>query len=162
MSRQNTDRTYDQERTNGDITTLRLTVPEAAEVMEISAEAVRQRIKRGTLPIEKDPSGSVFVLVDETLVGDRTTDSTRPVGDSTPDNTALVESLQGQIEYLKETVARRDEESAELRRIIAGLVQRVPELESASEPREAPETAPEEPSKGTTSPSWWRRFLGLD
>jgi hypothetical protein len=169
--RHDADRIHDQPRTNGD-RTLRLTVPEAAGVMDISAEAVRQRIKRGTLPTEKDSSGHVFVLLKD-QADDRSRkdgDSTRQDGDRTSDRTALVESMEGQIEYLKETVARRDEESAELRRIIAGLVQRVPELEAApngsGEPREAPVTASEEPHStappNKERPSWWRRFFGLE
>jgi hypothetical protein len=53
----------DRMRHDADRTTdrmLRLTVPEAAGAMGISAEAVRQRIKRGTLTTEKDASGTVY------------------------------------------------------------------------------------------------------
>ena len=89
----NADRTTDSTTDS----TLRLTVPEAAGVMGIIAEAVRQRIKRGTLTTEKDASGSVFVLLDGDRTrtdGDRTTDTT---GDSTP----LVEEVRDRVRSLK-------------------------------------------------------------
>ena len=41
----------------------RTTVAEAAEVLGISAEAVRGRIRRGTLPVERE-GGTVYVLLD--------------------------------------------------------------------------------------------------
>src|SRR5215217_1432271 len=134
----------DRMRHDGDRTTdstMRLTVPEAAGVMGISAEAVRQRIKRGTLPTEKDATGTVFVLLDEALVADRTRqdgdrirkdadikgDRTRQYGDSTD----LVESLQEQVEYLKETVAKRDEEIRRRDHLLAAALERIPAIEEA-------------------------------
>jgi hypothetical protein len=164
------DITGEQERTNGD-GTLRLTVPEAAGVMGISAEAVRQRIKRGTLPTEKDASGTVHVLLNEAQVGDRT----RKDGGSTPDSTALVESLREQVEYLKETVAMRDEEIRRRDHLLAAALERIPAIEApqdtASEATGAAESDEDGPY-GTSSqeaedslqrrPSWWKRFFGLE
>jgi hypothetical protein len=69
---------------------------------------------------------------------------------------------------LREQLRREQDAHAEARRIIAGLVQRVPELEAAREADQSAEEgvptptpteereAPEEPS----SRSWWRRFFG--
>ena len=42
---------------------LRLTVPEAAEVLGVTVDAVRGRIRRGTLDSERE-SGTVYVWVD--------------------------------------------------------------------------------------------------
>jgi len=62
-------------RHDGDSTddrTKKLTVSEAAGALGISAEAVRQRIKRGTIDTEKDVGGTVYVLIDadRTRAGD--------------------------------------------------------------------------------------------
>jgi hypothetical protein len=165
--------------------TLRLTVPEAAGVMGISAEAVRQRIKRGTLPTEKDAGGTVFVLLAEDLVRDRSRqvdDSTRKDSDITSDSThdrtrqdadstALIESLQEQVEYLKETVAKRDEEIRRRDHLLAAALERIPAIEEApSETQESPMTASEEPYSTHAPPepqepsqrrSWWA-FFGLE
>ena len=183
------DITHGKHHKDGDSTvdrTLRLTVPEAAGVMGISAEAVRQRIKRGTLPTEKDAGGTVFVLLSEDLVRDRS----RPVDDSTrkdsditadsthdrkrqdADSTTLIESLQEQVEYLKETVAKRDEEIRRRDHLLAAALERIPAIEEApSEPRgssvpasEEPHNAPadqQEPSERRER-SWWRAFFGLE
>jgi hypothetical protein len=56
------------------------------------------------------------------------------------------------------------EASAELRRIIAALTTRIPELEAPPEPRDAPVTPSEDSGKGETPPdtekhSWWRRLF---
>jgi hypothetical protein len=141
--------------------------------MGISAEAVRQRIKRGTLPTEKDASGTVHVLLTEAKVGD----STRHVGDRTrkdDDSTELVESLREQVEYLKETVARRDEEIRRRDHLLAAALERIPALEAPAEATGGPETASEEPGRGDVPPegqgqhhpverpSWWRRFFGFE
>jgi hypothetical protein len=180
------DITHGKHRKDGDSTgdrTLRLPVPEAAGVMGISAEAVRQRIKRGTLPTEKDAGGTVFVLLSEDLVRDRSRpvdDSTRKDGDITDgstrqdgDSTALIESLQEQVEYLKETVAKRDEEIRRQDHLLAAALERIPAIEEApSERRESPMTASEEPYSTHAAPvpetpvpdaqhkrSWWRSFF---
>jgi hypothetical protein len=168
------DITGEQERTNGD-GTLRLTVPEAAGVMGISAEAVRQRIKRGTLPTEKDASGTVHVLLNEAQVGDRTRhvgDRTRKDGDSTPDSTALVESLREQVEYLKETVAMRDEEIRRRDHLLAAALERIPAIEAPPEATGAAESDEDAPygtsrqeaedSLHRRERSWWRRFFGVE
>ena len=154
--------------TPGDI--LRLTVPEAANALGISPEAVRNRLSRGTLEGVKE-GRSVFVLIDRGQV--------RPTS-SIPTDTSgeLIAELRRTNELLREVITTRGEEirreqeaHAEARRIIAGLVQRIPELEAPSEERESPETVQEEPER--TEPRsyapgaqeapqrpWWRRLIG--
>ena len=80
-----------------------------------------------------------------------------------------VHLLQEQNRMLREQLEEAHAANRENRRIIAGLVQRVPELEAASEPREAPREASTRPDNGTgypdegdaQEPSWWRRLFGL-
>ncbi len=158
----------------------RLTMVEAAQVLGISKDGVRMRVRRGTLRSEKGEDGRVHVFV----VPDR---HTVPPGDPDPAEAAppsreLVEEMRGRIEDLREQLAAEREAHREARRIIAGLVQRVPELEAArQEPREsslsaeeeAPTSTPQEedrgaPERGSERPQseaprrspWWRRIIG--
>ncbi len=184
------ERDHDRDSTNDTTPTgrERLTVSQAAAALGISAEAVRQRIKRGTVEYEK-VGGTVYVFVetdrtrqDADTTGDRTADSTSDsTGDRTEARTELVEELREHIADLREQLreeqqANREEREAnrENRRIIAGLIERTPELPAASheEPRESPESPREgEPGTNTTPASaspqtgaqprpWWRRILG--
>ncbi len=71
----------------------RLTVQEAASLLGITVDAVRGRIKRGTLESAKDEDGNVYVLIDDT---DQPPNQSKLAGDQL----RLVESMQDQIIYL--------------------------------------------------------------
>jgi hypothetical protein len=92
----------------------RVTVAEASEILGITAEAVRTRIKRGKLESIKDPpvpGGTVYVL----LQADQTRpdiDPTMKGQDRTTDQTELVETLREQVAYLQGVIATRDQELA--------------------------------------------------
>src|SRR5215211_7887288 len=60
----------------------RLTVSQAADALGITVEAVRSRLKRGTLKREKGDDGTTYVIVDSEARpgGDRT----QPGGDRAP------------------------------------------------------------------------------
>ena len=169
--RQRGDRTGDR--------TMRLTVHEAAGDMGISAEAVRQRIKRSTLETKKDPNGTVRVLLD----ADRTRNDARTDGDRTADRTAEqalltahLDHLEREVEFLRAELRRREEDHREENRrkdhIIAAALERIPELEA---PRGEPDghDAPAGGAQGSEPPpatggaqgaterrsSWWRRWF---
>src|SRR5918997_4167475 len=149
----------------------RVTVSEAAEILGITAEAVRTRIKRKKLDSVKDPpgrTGTVYVL----LQADQTRPNIDPTAqgqDQTLDQTALVETLREQVAYLQAVIATRDQELAiraeEIRRrdtalereqqLAAFFAERLRELEaptSSTEPREPAESeASTGPSKSPTS-----------
>ena len=120
----------------------RVTVQEAARLLGISEGAVRARIHRGTLETERD-SGTVYVRLN---ADDTTNERT--------EQSELVQTLREYNAALERQLNAERESSAELRRIVAGLVQRIPELEAPSEPRESPESAtedipaPQEPKRG--------------
>ncbi len=92
-------------------------------------------------------------------------------GDISEDSGDLIASKDETIRILLEQLEAERTASAELRRIVAGLVQRVPELETAGEaspePRESSQTASEHHGNGMTQPenqsqerrSWWRRIF---
>ena len=137
----------------------RVTVAEAAEILGITAEAVRTRIKRGKLNSVKEPpnrTGTVYVLLETDQTGPNI-DPTLQGHDQTSDQTELVESLREQIGYLQGVIATRDQELAvraeEIRRrdtalereqqLAAFFAERLRELEapaSSSEPREPAES----------------------
>ncbi len=138
----------------------KLDVKQAAQVFGISTDAVHKRARRGSLESEKGEDGRVYVWIDS-LENDYTQDSqsVQPL---------LIARLENENEFLRRELDRRAEELAEMRRIIAGLVQRVPELEPVPGPRDAPEAASEERGKGEVPPepekrtSWWRRLFGFE
>ncbi len=153
----------------------RTTVAEAARLLSITEGAVRKRVERGKLAAERTTDGRLVVYLDAT-----TTNTTRDTTHDRPRQSRgdrYTRSLEDQVEYLRRQLERRDEELREHRRLLAGLIERVPELEAATpqEPSEAPETAAE-PSEGrepqssnegrqeATQPRprtpWWRRVLG--
>ena len=127
----------------------RVTVPEAAVLLGISEDAVRSRLKRGTLGREKGPDGTVYVSLGGADTTDRPTTNRSTNNQLTTnrstDQSELVEVLRDQVAHLREQLDQEREANRENRRIIAGLVQRVPELEpvreAPSEPRGSSETA---------------------
>ena len=147
-------------------TSRRLTVQEAAEVLGTSVDAVRMRVRRGSLDSEKEPDGRVYVYLDDDL------SETRPRPDSEP--TVLISAKDETIAVLKEQLEAEREAHREARRIIAGLVQRVPQLEAPAQesPPEAREST-ESSGPNRTTPTnnagdaqtatqrpWWRRIIG--
>ena len=92
----------------------RVTVAEASEILGITAEAVRTRIKRGKLDSVKEPpdrTGTVYVLLQADQTGPNA-DPTSQGQDQTPDQTQLVEALREQVAYLQGVIATRDQELA--------------------------------------------------
>jgi excisionase family DNA binding protein len=153
------------------MTSRRLTVQEAAEVLGTSVDAVRMRVRRGSIESEKDPDGRVHVWVN----GDSTETKPRLDGEpgaliSAKDETIRV--LSEQLESEREARRRADTIIAQLTQANATLAARVPELEAPQTPPEAPETATENPEGAEQPPSgtgetqsdeqrpWWRRVFG--
>jgi excisionase family DNA binding protein len=130
----------------------RVTVQEAARLLGISEGAVRARIHRGTLETERD-SGTVYVRLN---ADDTTNERT--------EQSELVQTLREYNAALERQLNAEREASAELRRIVAGLVQRIPELEAPTEPRESSETPPAtteevEERRPEERVPWWRRWF---
>jgi hypothetical protein len=135
----------------------------------VSEHAVRQRIRRNTLASEKTAAGRVYVLLDlDALVsGEPSEDTSGEASGVDP-----VQMLREHNQMLREQLAEAHAANRENRRIIAGLIQRVPELEPPRDERDARETV-SETSEGTDTPtdretgvqrrsSWWRRFFGFE
>jgi hypothetical protein len=120
----------------------KLTVQEAADVLETSVDAVRQRIKRGKLERAEpdDPADNrVYVWLD----GDHSETRHEAKVDGSPNSDALVESLQDQVEYLRAQLEREREANRENRRLLAAALERIPpQLEA---PRDTPPESPVSP-----------------
>ncbi len=137
---------------------------EAAEVLGITAEAVRTRIKRGRLDSVKEPpdrTGTVYVLLGADQTGpniDPTQQGQAPTTDQTRQDERLVETLREQVAYLQGVIATRDREleqrAEEIRRRDAALereqqlaaifADRLRELGAPREAQGSPQTVAEE------------------
>lgn len=154
----------------------RLTVREAARALGISPEAVRNRLSRGTLDSTKE-NGTVYVLLEADMARStadtpngtpRSTDDRS--GDTPGESAALMAAKDETIRVLRDQLEAERAAGAELRRIVAGLVQRVPELEAPRESSQTPAAEPEgaEPRPNTwgaqegAQRSWWRRWFGFE
>jgi excisionase family DNA binding protein len=129
----------------------RVTVQEAARRLGISQDAVRQRIRRGSMRHDKDDKGRVYVYLDptDTHLTDVHDVSQDAVHD--PSRNELITELRDRVRFLEAELTDRKEESRRKDHIIAALTQRIPQLEPASEPREHSENPTEHLDRGTTS-----------
>jgi hypothetical protein len=160
-----------------------VTVDQAARALGLSVDAIRKRVQRGTIPYEKDPAGRVTILLDSQDAHSTLQDEVRdevldaaghsPGPDTPPDQ--LLAAKDELVEELRDRVRALEEANRENRRIIAGLIQRVPELAPPRDEPHGPETVAEEPEGTDASTdqvdretgvqrrsSWWRRFFGFD
>src|SRR3712207_4559550 len=111
----------------------RLTVKQAADRLNTTEAAIRQRIQRESITYEKDQkTGRVYIILDGT--------EEQVNGDSTEVQHGTEREL---IDTLQEQLRLERESSAELRRIIAALTTRIPEIEAPREARDASETVTE-------------------
>lgn len=161
------------------------TVVEAAEILGITPDAVRSRVRRGTLKRspERGEDGEVLVVMpapkNADQSGDQSGDQSETVSDQSTDQSAtdrdasptvpLVEEMREEVAFLREELRREREARVEEKRrhdtIVLQLAQRIPELEATSEPRGDP-VSPSEDSTNGESPeperrSWWRRLLEM-
>jgi len=107
----------------------------------VSKDAVRMRVKRGTLRSEKGPDGRVYVWVNVNPDGNPNTVHPEP----------RVDAYRELVEELRDRVRSLEEANRENRRIIAALTQRIPEIE-APRNQEAPQEPPEAPVAATEQP----------
>jgi hypothetical protein len=122
----------------------RVHISEAAVLLGVSKDAVRMRVKRGTLRSEWGGVGRLYVWVNDNLHADP--NAVHPE--------AQVEAWRELIDELRDRVRSLEESNRENRRIIAALTQRIPELEAPVSPeaRESPETVEEEPQRASSEP----------
>ena len=145
----------------------RVSVPQAADHLGTTVDALRKRVQRGTIPHERDRDGRVWILLDTGRPRQDTDQDTDRL-QSEPD--ALISEMRGRVDDLREQLEAERQAHAEARRIIAGLVERIPAIEASSEARESPETpsgaspntqaSPEPETPTEAARPWWRRVFG--
>ena len=121
-------------------------------MLGLTVDAVRKRVKRGTLESERGADGRLYVFLDV----DQESDHPRS------DTDRLISTLEEQLRLEREA-------HAEARRLLAAALERIPAIEAPSEPRESTE-APSEDAPSTPGPPeadtptegrpWWRRMFG--
>lgn len=149
----------------------RLSVVEAAEALGVTRDAIHKRIRRGSIEHEKGEDGRLYVYVDTSTTGlDSSVDESKDT--STIESLErLIRSQQERIEDLREQLSSEREANRENRRIIAGLTNRIPQLEAPRDQPEAtqqPQEVAQEPSDDAAgvdrgkpeSRPWWRRVFG--
>ncbi len=154
----------------------RATVAEAAELLGISAEAVRSRIKRGTLESVKE-GPHVFVLLRPAQTPpEQGPDAAQSAARSQSQPDALISELRAHNETLRQQLEAERQAHAEARRLLLSALEKIPPAiePSAGEPPGAPTEATEQPGRVEPQPSvegaqrpaerrsWWRRFFGFE
>jgi hypothetical protein len=106
---------------------------DAADVLGLTVDAVRKRVKRGTLESEKDADGRLYVFLDT----DQESDHPRS------DTDRLISTLEEQLRLEREA-------HAEARRLLAAALERIPAIaapETTEDDQLAPETTEEDLKK---------------
>jgi hypothetical protein len=147
----------------------RLSVAQAADALSLTVDAIRSRIARDTIEHVRE-SGRVYVLLNSDEYRQGRDQYTDKGSDQLSD---LTDELRDRLHYVEEQLEAERQAHAEARRIIAGLVERIPALEApaSSEPPGGPEAATEEADRAGPRPTtvesqepvqrpWWRRLLG--
>ncbi len=139
----------------------RMAVREAAECLGISADGVRQRIRRGSLESEKDEIGRVYVWLYEP----HTEDDERTIQRSD-----IEEELRERIRHLEELLERRDQEIRRTHQLLGETLSQLRALNPPEPPQEPPEQAGEVDVPGETTETealtseprrgFWRRLFG--
>ena len=132
-------------------TNQRVTVSEAAELLGITPEAVRMRIKRGTLRSERQ-GGRVFVLLGQSQPTDRPGEPT-----------TLISEMRSRIQFLEDELQRKDAILLNMTEAMKALSP--PSQEPPPGDSRSPQTVGEEqervaPRPATSGPqeSTWRRW----
>ena len=142
----------------------RRTIAEAAKKLEITQEAIRARIRRGTIEHDKDESGKTYVYLTDVEAHNQQEDNTVVNGVVNDYITSLkseIESLKADREVWQEEAKRKDA-------IIMALTNRIPELEAPPEPAgkpvspvngESKGSVPSDDQNGSERVSWWRKIF---
>ena len=177
--RQGEDHHRQADRPEPSPTVHRVTVPEAAEILGITTDAVRSRMRRGKLRREEGEYGTVYVLLDTQNApngqdGPSTAEDDQSTGTPTGANSRetvedgpLVEELRERVRSLETQLDHERQANRENRRLLAAALERIPAIEAGDE-REASVTVTEGTDRGEAPPkqqedvqrrSWLYRFF---
>jgi hypothetical protein len=138
------------------------TVEQAAEILQLTPGRVRQLLRDEHLDGTPPDAGSGqrgWSVTTESVRDRLARQQPRPEQSPTGDRAELVEELRRQNEYLRGQLDAERRANDENRRLLAGLIERVPALEA---PRDEPAGGPVPPDRETATEtrSWWRRVFG--
>jgi hypothetical protein len=164
----------DQSRDQAGDEMVRLTVAEAALKLGISEAGVRKRVQRKQITHERGDDGRLRVWVspgEARHAESRDTPEESRDALSQPESRALTSELRDRLRYVEGQLEAERQAHAEARRIIAGLVERIPAIEAPQEASEGTETVGEAPDRAEHQPAtggaqgsarrpWWRRVFG--
>jgi hypothetical protein len=164
--------------TNGSTDRL-ATVVEAAEILGITPDAVRSRLRRGTLKrsAERGEDGEVLVV----MPAPKNADQSETVSDKSKDQSGdqsstdrdalptvvLVKHMESEVEHLRGQLDKEREANRENRRLLAAALERIPAIEAGDE-RDSAVTATEAKDRQDVPPeqqvpaqrrSWLHRFF---
>jgi hypothetical protein len=147
----------------------RVSVPQAADHLGTTVDAIRKRVQRGTIPHEKDSDGRVWILLD---TGRPRQDTVQDTSKPQSDSAALISEMRAHNATLQAQLEAERQAHAEARRLLMAALERIPpQLEAPSEARESSETVEGEPERAEPRPAtegaqegaqrpWWRRVFG--
>ncbi len=150
-----------------------MTVAEAAERLQISKEAVRKRISRGSLRADKDTDDTVRVYVPSSPTASGTASGSFDRDELIAELRARIEDLRTDRDAWRDQARRSDYLASTAMDRTRELEGRLRELEpgGSTEATEAPETAPADPDvdvpdrgtaaqEGSQPRPWWKRMFG--
>jgi hypothetical protein len=159
----------DRQDATGPPSTERVSVPQAADHLGTTVDAIRKRVQRGTIPHERDRDGRVWILLD---TGRPRQDAVQDTVQPQSDSAALISEMRAHNATLQAQLEAERQAHAEARRLLAAALERIPAIEAPQEASDAPEMA-EETSEGVGGPRsyapgaqegvqrpWWRRVFG--
>jgi hypothetical protein len=138
----------------------RYTVIEAAKVLGVGTDAVRKRVARDTIEHEK-VDDTVYVWLDDGHDGGTTP---RHDDDTSGDDGGAelldayreqLDAYKDQVHYLRDQLDAERRANDENRRLLAALLQRVPELEAAPGEPVLPFESRQEAAQEPTERPWW-------
>ncbi len=151
-----------------------MTVAEAAELLEITKEAVRKRISRGSLRSDKDPDGTVRVYVPVSPTASGTASGSFDRDELIAELRARIEDLRTDRDAWRDQARRSDYLASTAMDRTRELEGRLRELEAGPEPASAsgateadvspgptdtPTDARGGPQTGAQPRPWWRRVF---
>jgi hypothetical protein len=149
----------------------RTTIAEAAKLLNITQEAIRARIKRGTIEHEKGEDGKTYVYLTDTEAHAQHGPNGVPNGMLNGVVNDYIDALKSEIESLKEDreewkeeARRKDTIIAQMNQSLSVMISRVPQLEAPPEAAESSVRASGGEEKGAVPPdaqnrSWWRKIF---
>jgi hypothetical protein len=136
----------DRQDVTGPPSTERVSVPQAADHLGTTVDAIRKRVQRGTIPHERDRDGRVWILLD---TGRPRQDTIQDTVQPQSDSAALISEMRAHNATLQAQLEAERQAHAEARRLLMAALERIPpQIEAPQEARESSETAEEQQGRG--------------